>query len=1004
MPKAELHVHLEGSLAPRTILELAERNRIALPWSTPGEIQRLFRLHSFDDFKQALLLGVRCLRTGDDFVLAVERLGDSLAAHNVRYAEVTVTPQFHARAMPEMDAWLAALNEGRRRVARTHAIELRWIPDIVRSVPRFARTVAAWASGDRARSGGVVALGLGGPERGHSARDFADVFAMARERGLSSVPHAGEGTGPQGVRDALEHLLPSRIGHGVGAADDPSLMAQLARRGIALEVCVTSNLRLGLYPDSASHPLRRLIDAGCVVTLNTDDPAIFGTTLTDEYVQTIAACGLSQEQLGQCASNAARASLLPAAEKAALVDEITRGARAALGVVTTTAPEIIAAPSTRPRSEPAFRAISRFDGPNRYIDRPAIVAEVARAELPVDAMARLTAALDALQPAYVAERLHPLPVLETFAMAASHAALVVHAALTLQRWAGHPVSRGTAVIDDQARQGDLIAFEYVFPPVAQAAGTVAALMLQEVCAGAIDAGASPGTRALQRFVNDFVDRPEAGVAFIRAAQARGIPWRSVVPSEAVIDLGQGRKQRRVWRNFTGATSQIATRLSTHKHMAGEIFRSHGLPTPRQALVRDEATALRAARTIGVPVVVKPASTDFGTAVHLDLRSDDEIRKAFAAARRHGAVLVEEQIAGDHHRLMVINGRFTSARRQKPAHVVGDGTRTIRALVDAANAIRIGNGWRPIPMDSESEFVLARQALTPDSVLAAGAEARLRTQGNLSTGGTMDVVTDRIHPDNVRLALRAAAVTGIDVAGIDFITPDIARSHLDVGGAICEINVTPGFILGEEEILLDDWFPAGDDGRMPIVAILDPVDEHLGRCIATLLSARFAPVCRAASTGVWVGDARIVGADMAGAQGARIALAEPGAAAAVVEIGSNDVLRRGLRFDRCSALVVPPPSSSRAAALGANRVQALRIAATTAAAIVVDASETDIAEVASAANARGTRHLQAARGAAARCPICDGTTSAWNAAAISTLVALLASADRPATGTGRDPAP
>jgi adenosine deaminase len=308
VPRVELHVHLEGSLDAPAVLHLAERNGLRLPWTTPQEMEPVYRFHDFDGFKRLLLLSARCLRRADDFVFAVERLGAALAAQRVRYAEVTITPQFYARDAAAMQRWLDVLNEGRRRVRRDRGVELRWIPDIVRSVPRFARTVAAWACSDRARDGGVVALGLGGPEAAGPAARFAEVFRWARERGLPANPHAGEGTGAAGVRAAIGFLAPARIGHGVGAAEDPELMSRLADLGIPLEVCITSNLRLGLYPDAGLHPVRALVDAGCVVTLNTDDPALFGTTLDQEFELAAAGCGLSEQQLAQCARNAVGAA------------------------------------------------------------------------------------------------------------------------------------------------------------------------------------------------------------------------------------------------------------------------------------------------------------------------------------------------------------------------------------------------------------------------------------------------------------------------------------------------------------------------------------------------------------------------------------------------------------------------------------------------------------------------------------------------------------------------
>lgn len=319
LPKAELHLHLEGSIEPETLLALAERNRISLPWRTREAIASLYRFENFDAFKRTLLLGVHCLRTPDDFAFVVHRLAAALARQNVCYAEVFWTPQFYFHLGHSSDDLLDALNAGRARAKAEFGLDLRWIPDIVRSVPAPSMKVASWAASERARLNGVVALGLGGPEEGNPAERFTKLFAWARERGLPANPHAGEGTGPRAVRSALNALKPTRIGHGVGAAEDASLLAELAAARVPLEVCISSNVRLGLYPDTASHPLGRLIAAGCIVTLNTDDPPLFHTSLNEEYRQAIVECGLSLAELDEVALNAARASYLPDDEKAALV-------------------------------------------------------------------------------------------------------------------------------------------------------------------------------------------------------------------------------------------------------------------------------------------------------------------------------------------------------------------------------------------------------------------------------------------------------------------------------------------------------------------------------------------------------------------------------------------------------------------------------------------------------------------------------------------------------------
>ncbi len=1033
LPKVELHLHLEGALSAQTVLELADRNGVRLPWRTTEQLGEVYRFRDFEGFKQALLLGVRCLRKGDDFVLAVRRLGERLASQNVRYAEVSITPQFYAQRFGAIDEWLDALNAGRAAVARDSGVEMRWIPDIVRSVPSYARAVAGWACSDRARDGGVVALGLGGPEQGHPAAGFAEVFRMARERGLPSNPHAGEGLGPQSVRDALLHLRPSRIGHGVGAARDGALMAELAESRLPLEVCVTSNIRLGHYASGEAHPLRALVESGCVVSLNTDDPELFGTDLGREYLRAVEQCGLSERQLAQCVLNAVRASYLDPTAKQAMLREFAPAVHAAFGVddaaVDPIAPALsVEGPGASIDPQPRFRIVRRFDGPNRYFRRAVLLASVRFASgagpgpqsrsngTPAGLGARLDRELTRLRPVGVAQRLDSLVAVEPSGHDGDDPGeAVARAALLLQRWAGVPVryaARIDATGSDVTRSGatgssptgsDLsesalagsepirqagthtIVLEHCLPRVASAAGEVATHLVSELLEEGRESLSPAGERALLRFVAEYVEKPIATLAFVRAALSHGIAWRLAEDSGAFLDLGQGTKQRRVWRHFTDATGEIGTVISTRKDLANAVLRAHGLPVPRQLLVRDEASAIQAARTIGHPVVVKPAASDFGTAVHLDLVSDAEVATAFAHARKHGAVLVEEQIPGFHHRMMVIDGRLASARRQMPAHVVGDGERTVRALVDASNEIRSANGWRPIPLDAESEFVLGRQHLDAQSVPAAGALVRLRTQGNLSTGGTMEVLTERVHPDNARAAVRAAAIVGIDVAGVDFITPDIGRSWTEVGGGICEINVTPGFIFDEEAMLLENWFADGDGGRIATVVILDPPgDGHICACAARLVGARTAPVARCDARGVWLDDALLAPADHAAGQGARIALMEPSAAAAVLGLRSHDVARDGAQFDRCDVLIVAPDAQRGA----------LSILAPGAGVCLIEAGGSSVG-LEAAARAATRLHPIAAAGPDRRaCPVCAAQVSGWEALALEALAIELAPGRRP----------
>jgi len=298
MPKAELHVHLEGSIRPETLLELARRHGVELPADNLEGLRRWFHFTHFEHFIEVYLAIKRCLRSTDDYELITYEFGAEMARQNIRYAEVTFSPCTHESMGMPQEVWFAGLSEGRRRAREDFGVEINWIFDIVR-IERDREwngdyTLAMALDG---REAGVVALGLGGYEAPNPPGPFAKWFERAKEHGLKSAPHAGEIAGPENIRSALHDLHADRIGHGVRAIEDPELVAWLAEKRIPLEVCPTSNLRLGVYPSMAEHPLRKLHEAGVPVTVNSDDPPLFGTTLTGEVELLETAFGFSREDI-----------------------------------------------------------------------------------------------------------------------------------------------------------------------------------------------------------------------------------------------------------------------------------------------------------------------------------------------------------------------------------------------------------------------------------------------------------------------------------------------------------------------------------------------------------------------------------------------------------------------------------------------------------------------------------------------------------------------------------
>lgn len=318
MPKAELHVHLEGSAQPATLLALARRNGVALPFADEAAVRAWYRFRDFNHFIAIYDTICECIHTADDLALLTYELGVAAASENIRYLEVTVTTNARLRRGLSLDDQLAGVRAGAARARDAYGVRMRFIPDIVpeQSITE-AWNLVRWAVAQQDND--VCALGVAGKEVGRDNEALAPLFAYARDAGLPRTPHAGETVGPHLVWEAIALLHADRIGHGVRAIEDPKLIDTLYAMQIPLEICPTSNVLLGIYPSLSAHPVRQLWDAGVYVTVNTDDPPMFGASLTDEYRNLAAVHGFTRDELTQLSLNAARAAFLPAQEKAALV-------------------------------------------------------------------------------------------------------------------------------------------------------------------------------------------------------------------------------------------------------------------------------------------------------------------------------------------------------------------------------------------------------------------------------------------------------------------------------------------------------------------------------------------------------------------------------------------------------------------------------------------------------------------------------------------------------------
>jgi aminodeoxyfutalosine deaminase len=281
-PKIELHVHLEGTLRPATLLEIARRNDYALPADTVEGIAKLFDFRDFSHFIEIWILTTNAMRRYEDFRQVVADYAAEAASHGAVYVEAIFSPAERARRGVDWDEMFSGYCDGAAEARELYGLEVRLTPDIYRGASdEAARQVVAYSAKFRHR--GIVGVGLGGLEAEFPPEEYASVFELVRGEGLGSVPHAGEVAGPSSVRGALDALHADRIRHGIRSIEDAALVAELRERQIVLDICPTSNVRTAVVRSLEEHPLRQLLEAGVRCSISTDDPAMFDTDLTREY-------------------------------------------------------------------------------------------------------------------------------------------------------------------------------------------------------------------------------------------------------------------------------------------------------------------------------------------------------------------------------------------------------------------------------------------------------------------------------------------------------------------------------------------------------------------------------------------------------------------------------------------------------------------------------------------------------------------------------------------------
>jgi len=507
--------------------------------------------------------------------------------------------------------------------------------------------------------------------------------------------------------------------------------------------------------------------------------------------------------------------------------------------------------------------------------------------------------------------------------------VIEHVAIELQGRAGAAVTRGkTRSVKRQPGVYDIL-YCYADATSGLAAGRaaielVAALLPAGLCqvegidklAPAISSNPRD-TAAIVEAIRKLVIINGLGpstAALVSEARRRRIPVTRL-DSASLIQFGYGSRQRRIRASVTGATSLIGAELAANKHAAKTLLADVGLPVPRGQVVRSADEASAAASRLGWPVVVKPLDGNQGRGVSTGIANLDQLADAFArAAAISRRIIVEQQLPGTDHRILVVAGGVVAVAERVPAGVTGDGVRSVEELIEATNRDpRRGAGHEAvltrIRIDAALEDYLMRGGHSLAAIPAAGERVALRGTANLSTGGTAIDRTDMIHPDNVAIAIQAAATVGLDVAGIDMMAPDIGQSIAVTGGGIVEVNAAPGLrmhIAPSEGTprdvarpIVEALLPKGSNSRIPIFAVTGTNGKTTTvRMVARILAEAGHRVGFTSTTGVHVDGRRLAAGDASGPKSARMLLRNPCVDAVVLETARGGLLREGLGFDVC----------------------------------------------------------------------------------------------------------
>ncbi len=495
-----------------------------------------------------------------------------------------------------------------------------------------------------------------------------------------------------------------------------------------------------------------------------------------------------------------------------------------------------------------------------------------------------------------------------------------HVALALQQVVGHDIRRGKTRMVKGRKGVYNIVYGYVDEQIGIEAGKLAVRLVNHLVEGDPDFEWEPERDAFIRRAERTAFGPSTQ-AIVDEAVSRDIPWIRL-NQHSLVQLGQGVHAKRIRATMTSDTSSIAVDIASDKDLTTTLLGAAGLPVPKQGSIRTADGAVQVAARIGYPVVVKPLDGNHGRGVCLNLQDETDVRNAFPIAAeqsRRGVVIVESFVIGKDYRCLIIDGRMVAIAERVPASVTGDGTSTVEQLVDLTNADpRRGVGHEKvltrIKVDAAALDVLEGQGHSLTSVPAQGETVRLALTGNMSTGGISIDRTFEAHPENVEIAEEAARMVGLDIAGIDFICPDITEPVRETGGAICEVNAAPGFrmhthpTIGEPQFIakpvVDMLFPPGATSRIPIIAVTGTNGKTTtSRMIAHIFKGLGRKVGMTSTDGVVIDERLVIRADASGPRSARMVLQNPRVDMAVFEVARGGILREGLGYERNDVAVV-----------------------------------------------------------------------------------------------------